>query len=79
MADTAGAARKKFRSHMLIEAALIAVLVLYMVLAQEKVVGEDLAFTVVGAGLMALVSYWTLNTLRDGLEVVAARLRGIRH
>jgi len=52
---------------------------MYMVLAQEKPVGEDLIFTVVGAGLMALVTYWTLNTLRDGLEVIALRAKSVRH
>ncbi|WP_236744500.1 hypothetical protein [Marinobacter similis] len=62
MTDQAGSIRNKFRSHVIIELALIAALALYMVLAQEKPVGEDLIFTVVGAGLMALVTYWTLNT-----------------
>jgi len=79
MTDQAGSIRNKFRSHVIIELALIAALAMYMVLAQEKPVGEDLIFTVVGAGLMALVTYWTLNTLRDGLEVIALRAKSVRH
>ncbi|KAA1174228.1 hypothetical protein FWJ25_08265 [Marinobacter salinexigens] len=79
MSDEAGSARSKFRSHIVIEVALVAALVAYMVLAQEKAVGEDFAFTVAGAGLMALVSYWTLHTLRDGLEVIVSRVRGVGH
>lgn len=79
MPNEVGFVRNKFCSHVVIEIVLVAALVLYMVLAQEKAVGEDLAFTVAGAGLMALVTYWTLNTLRDGLEVIAVRTRGLRH
>jgi predicted double-glycine peptidase len=47
--------------------------------AQEQVVGENLVFTVTGAALMALVTYWTLNTLGDALEVIALRVRHFRH
>ncbi len=79
MSDQDGSIRNKFRSHFLIELALIAALALYLVLAKEQPVGEDLAFTVVGAGLMALVTYWTLNTLQDGLEVMVARASRLRH
>ena len=79
MSDQDGSIRNKFRSHFLIELALIAALALYLVLAKEQPVGEDLAFTVAGAGLMALVTYWTLNTLRDGLEVMVARASRLRH
>ncbi|WP_372994652.1 hypothetical protein [Marinobacter sp.] len=79
MSDDAGSASRKFRSHALIELALIVALGLYLLAAQEQVVGENLVFTVAGAGLMALVTYWTLNTLRDGLEVIALRVRHIRH
>lgn len=75
MADKAGSIRKKFHSHIVIEIALIAALALYMLAARSQPVGENLAFTVAGAGLMALVTYWTLNTLRDGLEVIAMRSR----
>ncbi|MBW0148197.1 hypothetical protein [Marinobacter arenosus] len=75
MADRAGSIRKKFHTHIMIEVALIAALALYMLVARSQPVGEDLIFTVAGVGLMALVSYWTLNTLRDGLEVIAMRSR----
>ena len=78
MADNAASVRNKFRSHVFIEIALIAALALYMLLAQAQPVGEDLVFTMTGVGLMALVSYWTLNTLRDGLEVLATRARRSR-
>ena len=79
MSDDAGSASRKFRSHVLIELALIVALGLYLFAAREQVVGEDLVFTVTGAALMALVTYWTLNTLRDGLEVIALRVRHVRH
>ncbi len=73
MPDKSGSAREKFRSHVVVEMFLVAALVVYLMLAKGRVVGDDLTFTVVGAGLMALVTYWTLNTLRDGLEVIAVR------
>ncbi|MTI99300.1 MAG: hypothetical protein FH752_11830 [Marinobacter adhaerens] len=79
MSDDAGSASRKFRSHVLIELALIVALGLYLFAAREQVVGENLVFTVTGAALMALVTYWTLNTLRDGLEVIALRVRHVRH
>ncbi len=79
MSDDAGSASRKFRSHVLIELALIVALGLYLFAAKEQVVGENLVFTVTGAALMALVTYWTLNTLRDGLEVIALRVRHVRH
>lgn len=79
MSDDAGSASKKFRTHALIELALIVALGLYLLVAQGQVVGENLLFTVVGAALMALMSYWTLNTLRDGLEVIVLRARHTRH
>jgi len=79
MSDKSGSASRKLHTHMLVEIALIAALALYMVLAWEKTVGDDLIFTVTGAGLMALVSYWTLHTIRDALEVVVARNRHFRH
>ena len=63
----------------MIELALIVALGLYLFAAKEQVVGENLVFTVTGAALMALVTYWTLNTLRDGLEVIALRVRHVRH
>ncbi len=79
MSDDAGSASRKFRSHALIELALIVALGLYLFAAKEQVVGDNLVFTVTGAALMALVTYWTLNTLRDGLEVIALRVRHVRH
>ncbi|MCK0162596.1 hypothetical protein [Marinobacter sp. S6332] len=79
MSDESGSARNKFRFHFVVEIVLIAALALYMVLAKGQVVGDDLAFTVAGAGLMALVTYWTLSTLRGGLEIMALRARSLRH
>lgn len=63
----------KLRSHLFIEALLVIALVVYMFLAKSYVVGADFAFTAVGAGLMALVTYWTLTTARDGIELIANR------
>ncbi|MEX0603314.1 MAG: hypothetical protein WD623_03895 [Marinobacter sp.] len=65
----------KLRSHLFIEAILIIALTVYMVLAKSHVVGADFAFTAVGAALMAFVTYWTLSTVRDGIEVLAQRAR----
>lgn len=79
MSEEAGSARQKLHAHALVELLLIAALAVYLMLARGQVVGDDLAFTVVGAGLMALVTYWTLNTLRDALEVVAVRARRLKH
>jgi hypothetical protein len=75
MSDDAGSASRKFRFHAWIELALIIALGLYLWAAQQQAVGENLVFTVAGATLMALVTYWTLTTLRDGLEVIALRVR----
>ncbi|MBQ0833951.1 MAG: hypothetical protein KBT83_15410 [Marinobacter sp.] len=77
MSEESGSARNKFRSHFAVEIVLIALLAIYMVLAKGRIVGDDLVFTVVGAGLMALVTYWTLHTLRDGLEMIVLRVRGL--
>ncbi|WP_100638923.1 hypothetical protein [Marinobacter salexigens] len=79
MSDESGSARKKFRFHFVVEIVLIAALALYLVLAKEQVVGDDLAFTVIGAGLMALVTYWTLSTLRGVLEIIVLRTRELKH
>jgi hypothetical protein len=79
MSDKSGFASHTLRLHVLVEIILIATLVFYMILAHEKPVGDDLGFTVVGVSLMAMVSYWTLNTLRDGLEVLVLRARSLRH
>lgn len=79
MSDESGSASHKFHAHMVIEIALIVALALYMVLAGEQAVGDNLTFTVTGAALMALVSFWTLHTIRDALEVVVVRVRRFRH
>ncbi len=79
MSDESGSASHKFHAHMVIEIALIVALALYMVLAGEQAVGDNLTFTVTGAALMALVSFWTLHTIRDALEVVVVRARRFRH
>ncbi len=79
MPKEAGSARKKFRFHFAVEIVLVAVLAIYMMLAKGRVVGDDLVFTVIGAGLMALVTYWTLSTLRDGLNMLVLRARTLKH
>lgn len=75
MPDEPGSSRNKFRSDFIVEIALIVALAVYMVLAQDKTVGDDLSFTVAGAALMAVATYWTLHTLKDGLQFIALRLR----
>lgn len=75
MPDEPGSARNKFRSDFMVELALIVAVAVYLMMAQGQAVGENLPFTVVGAVLMALATYWTLHTVRDGLEVIALRLR----
>lgn len=74
MSNTSGLFTK-LRTHLFVETLLVVALAVYLVLARNHVVGEDFAFTAVGATLMALVTYWTLNTLRDGLELVAHKIR----
>lgn len=75
MPEEPGPARNKFRSDFIVAIALIVAVAVYLVMAQGQVVGENLSFTVTGAALMALATYWTLHTIRDGLEVIALRLR----
>ncbi|PKM04085.1 MAG: hypothetical protein CVV16_06500 [Gammaproteobacteria bacterium HGW-Gammaproteobacteria-6] len=75
MPDEPESARNKFRSDFMVELALIVAVAVYLMMAQGQAVGENLLFTVVGAALMALATYWTLHTVRDGLEVIALRLR----
>jgi len=79
MPNVAGFVTRKFHFHVLIELALVVALGLYLLAAQHQVVGDSFVFTVAGAGLMALVTYWTLNTLRDGLEVIVLRAARARH
>lgn len=75
MPDEPGSARNKSCSDFIVEIALVAALAIYMVLAQDKTVGDDLSFTAAGAALMALATCWTLHTLKDGLQFLALRLR----
>lgn len=79
MSDENGSAQARFQTHAIVEVVLLLVLLVYMALAQSRMVGDDFAFTVVGAALMALVTYWTLSTLRDGLEVIAIRFDRSKH
>ncbi|PXX92587.1 hypothetical protein DIT71_05195 [Marinobacter vulgaris] len=79
MSDENGSAQARFQTHAIVEVVLLLVLLAYMGLAQSRMVGDDFAFTVVGAALMALVTYWTLSTLRDGLEVIAIRVDRSKH
>ncbi|MDX1550993.1 MAG: hypothetical protein R3198_00090 [Marinobacter sp.] len=79
MSEENGSAKARFQTHAIVEIVLLLVLVAYMALAQSRMVGDDFAFTVVGAALMVLVTYWTLNTLRDGLEVIAVRIARSKH
>ncbi len=58
---------------------LVVALAVYMMVARSEMVGDDFSFTVIGAALMVLVTYWTLTTLRDGLEVIALKVRRPRH
>ncbi|HLT13948.1 MAG TPA: hypothetical protein VK006_07620 [Marinobacter sp.] len=75
MPEDPGPARNKFRSDFIVEIALIVAVAVYLIIAQGQAVGDNLWFTVTGAGLMALATFWTLHTVRDGLEVIALRLR----
>lgn len=68
-----GARAVTFRLHAVVEIVLLATLAGYFLLAGNQSVGDDLVFTVIGAALMAAASFWTLNTIKDGLELVAAR------
>ncbi|MEP1216669.1 MAG: hypothetical protein ABJM11_00390 [Marinobacter sp.] len=79
MSEENGSAQARFQTHAIVEVVLLLVLLAYMALAQSRMVGDDFSFTVVGAALMALVTYWTLNTLRDGLEVIAVRTARSKH
>ncbi|GAA3567336.1 hypothetical protein J2887_20035 [Marinobacter sp. CA1] len=70
---------RKFHSDLFVEIVLLVALAAYLILAQNQGVGDDLTFTVIGAGLMALISYWTLTTVRDGLELVAIKMKRLHH
>ncbi|WP_323750061.1 hypothetical protein [Marinobacter sp.] len=62
-------------SDFIVEIALVVAVAVYLVLAQGQSVGENLTFTMVGASLMVVATYWTLHTARKGLEVIALRLQ----
>ncbi|HEY9119259.1 MAG TPA: hypothetical protein VIN33_05850 [Marinobacter sp.] len=79
MSEENGSAKARLQTHAIVEVVLVLVLLAYMALAQSRMVGADFYFTVVGAALMVLVTYWTLNTLRDGLEVIALRIARSKH
>lgn len=64
----------KLKSHIIVEVVLVLALAVYLVLAGNDIVGANILFTAVGAGLMALVTFWTLNTAGDIIELVAQRL-----
>ncbi|TBW53737.1 hypothetical protein EZI54_14675 [Marinobacter halodurans] len=69
----------KLKSHIVIEVLLVVALAAYFALAESRIVGADMTFTAFGAALMALVTFWTLNTVGDVIEVVAAWVRAERH
>lgn len=79
MSEENGSAKARFRIHAIVEVVLLLALLAYMFLAQNRIVGADFSFTVMGAALMVLVTYWTLNTLRDGLEVIVVRVARSKH
>jgi hypothetical protein len=74
MSEENGSAKNRLQSHAIVEVLLVLALAVYLFIARSQMVGDDLSFTVIGAALMVLVTYWTLNTLRDGLEVLALKV-----
>lgn len=83
MSDDTGSSIKlkshlALKSHIVVEVLLIAALVVYFVLAESRVVGSDMLFTAVGSVLMAVATFWTLNTVGDVMEVVAERRSSIK-
>lgn len=72
MSDDAGS-RIKLKAHIVVEVLLVAALAVYFVIAESQVVGSDMLFTAVGSVLMAVATFWTLNTAGDVIEVVAHR------
>ena len=74
MPEDRARAVKKFVSDFIVEIALVIAVAVHFAMAQWQSVGENLTFTMVGAGLMAVATYWTLHTARKGLEVIALRL-----
>ncbi|MBE95212.1 hypothetical protein [Marinobacter sp.] len=74
MSEENGSAKNRLQSHAIVEVLLVLALAVYLLVARSQMVGDDFSFTVIGAALMVLVTYWTLNTLRDGLEVLALKV-----
>jgi len=74
MSEENGSAKNRLQSHAIVEVLLVLALAVYLFIARSQMVGDDLSFTVIGAALMVLVTYWTLNTLPDGLEVLALKV-----
>ncbi|MDX1756048.1 MAG: hypothetical protein R3175_08330 [Marinobacter sp.] len=70
---------RRFRSHLIIETALILALLVYVLSGKDHGVGVGVGVsdTVVGVGLMVLLSQWTLYTAQDVLRLVVARRRRI--
>ncbi|OEY66188.1 hypothetical protein [Marinobacter sp. X15-166B] len=73
MSERSGLA-KKFRVYLVVQALLVVALVVYLALGRHQTVGDEFGFTVIAAGLMALLSYWTLNTTRKVLELAVSRM-----
>ncbi|SDW74812.1 hypothetical protein [Marinobacter mobilis] len=77
MESDRGAVRpfRKFRTDLLVEVVLLLAMVGYFVGTASQSVGENISVTAIGAGLMALLSWWTLTTVSDGLELLVSRDR----
>ncbi|MGP4844487.1 hypothetical protein ACTXGQ_10180 [Marinobacter sp. 1Y8] len=73
---TAKTSRLKY--HAVIETVLILALAVYFFLAESRIVGDDIAFTAIGASLMVVATFWTLTTTSDLIGVVAER-RNVRN
>ena len=74
MSEENGSAKNRLQSHAIVEVLLVLALAVYLLVARSQMVGDNFSFTVIGAALMVLVTYWTLNTMRDGLEVLALKV-----
>lgn len=74
MSEENGSAKNRLQSHAIVEVLLVLALAVYLFIARSQMVGDNFSFTVIGAALMVLVTYWTLNTLRDGLEVLVPKV-----
>ena len=74
MSEENGSAKNRLQSHAIVEVLLVLALAVYLFIARSQMVGDNYSFTVIVGALMVLVTYWTLNTLRDGLEVLALKV-----